>query len=193
MHLNLWWESKHGFDADQRPCLICLPPFFALCNGCCSSWQMSVFWGSKSSPSDPRWVMVDVQFVRMMKRYIPLAELKAIHLEHKNSGGPLKNLALFTKARLSVQPLTQGNERPLVDKWDIRNEWLFIVAILQWKGSCQPWHCLEERHVSRPGCLIQWHFSEFYICFFVQLNNGQQNESQEHDIWKWFLANVLLS
>ena len=52
--------------------------------------------------------MVDVQYVRMLKRYIPLAELKALHLEHKSSEGPLKNIALFTKARLSVQPLSQG-------------------------------------------------------------------------------------
>ena len=52
--------------------------------------------------------MVDVQFTRMLKRYIPLSELKALHLEHKADGGPLKNVALFTKARLSVQPLTQG-------------------------------------------------------------------------------------
>ncbi len=52
--------------------------------------------------------MVDVKYVRMMKRYIPLSELKQYHLEHKASGGPLKGLSLFTRARLSVQPLTQG-------------------------------------------------------------------------------------
>ena len=66
------------------------------------------FFFSKSSKDDPRWVMVDVKYVRMLKRYIPLAELKAIHLDHKDSGGALKNIALFTKARLSVQPVSQG-------------------------------------------------------------------------------------
>ena len=52
--------------------------------------------------------MVDVKYVRPHKRYITLAELKKTHQEHQKTGGPLRNLALFTKARLSVQPLTQG-------------------------------------------------------------------------------------
>ena len=51
--------------------------------------------------------MVDVKYERMMKRFIYLSELKKLHLEHKNSGGPLKSIALFTRARLSVQPLTE--------------------------------------------------------------------------------------
>ncbi|XP_015354564.1 thymocyte nuclear protein 1 isoform X2 [Marmota monax] len=50
---------------------------------------------------------VDVQFVRMMKRFISLAELKTCHQSHKATGGPLKDMALFTRQRLSVQPLTQ--------------------------------------------------------------------------------------
>ncbi|XP_068711285.1 thymocyte nuclear protein 1-like [Montipora foliosa] len=56
---------------------------------------------------NPKWFMVDVKFVRMMKRYISLKELKTLHMEHKASGGPLKSLALFTSARLSVQPVTE--------------------------------------------------------------------------------------
>jgi predicted RNA-binding protein with PUA-like domain len=55
--------------------------------------------------------MVDVKYVRPLKRYISLDELKKIHLEHKASGGPLARLALFTRARLSVQPITQ-------EEWD---------------------------------------------------------------------------
>lgn len=51
---------------------------------------------------------VDVQYQRMMKRFIPLAELKKYHLQHVKQGGTLKNMALFTRARLSVQPLTAG-------------------------------------------------------------------------------------
>ncbi|XP_058400763.1 thymocyte nuclear protein 1 isoform X3 [Diceros bicornis minor] len=50
---------------------------------------------------------VDVQFVRMMKRFISLAELKTHHQAHKATGGPLKNMALFTRQRLSIQPVTQ--------------------------------------------------------------------------------------
>ncbi|XP_039734812.1 thymocyte nuclear protein 1 isoform X4 [Pteropus medius] len=52
-------------------------------------------------------IKVDVQFVRMMKRFISLAELKTHHQAHKATGGPLKNMALFTRQRLSIQPLTQ--------------------------------------------------------------------------------------
>ena len=52
--------------------------------------------------------MVDVKYERMMKRYIPLSELKKLHLKHKENGGPLRNIALFTKARLSVQPVSTG-------------------------------------------------------------------------------------
>ena len=61
----------------------------------------------KSQKDKPKWFMVDVKYVRDAKRYIPLHELKEIHLEHKTKGGPLANLSLFTKARLSVQGLTK--------------------------------------------------------------------------------------
>ncbi|XP_072282643.1 thymocyte nuclear protein 1 isoform X2 [Pyxicephalus adspersus] len=64
-------------------------------------------YDASSSQENPKWSMVDVQFVRMLKRYISLAELKQLHQKHKASGGPLGNMALFTRARLSVQPLTQ--------------------------------------------------------------------------------------
>jgi predicted RNA-binding protein with PUA-like domain len=66
----------------------------------------------------PRWEMVDVKYVRPIQRYIPLDELKKIYLEHKTKGGPLANLALFTRARLSVQPLTQ-------------QEWDFILTLAE--------------------------------------------------------------
>ena len=65
---------------------------------------------------DPKWSMVDVKYVRKTKRYIPLDELKSLHLKHKSSGGPLRNLSLFTKARLSVMPISQ-------------EEWDFIVDL----------------------------------------------------------------
>ncbi|XP_040113705.1 thymocyte nuclear protein 1 isoform X5 [Oryx dammah] len=64
-------------------------------------------YDSSSKEDNPKWSMVDVQFVRMMKRFIPLAELRAHHQAHKASGGPLKNMALFTHQRLSVQRLTR--------------------------------------------------------------------------------------
>ena len=64
---------------------------------------------SSSKKDNPRWFMVDVKYVRDTKRYISLAELKGLYQKHSKSKGPLRNLALFTRARLSVQPLTEGN------------------------------------------------------------------------------------
>lgn len=50
----------------------------------------------------------------MMKRFIPLAELKTHHQAHRATGGPLKNMVLFTRQRLSVQPLTRGKTSPFL-------------------------------------------------------------------------------
>ena len=41
----------------------------------------------KSSKENPKWSMVDVKYVRPLKRYIPLQELKDYHIEHKASKG----------------------------------------------------------------------------------------------------------
>jgi predicted RNA-binding protein with PUA-like domain len=72
----------------------------------------------------PKWYMVDVKYVRQLKRYIPLHELKALHEEHKASGGPLANMALFTQARLSVQPLSE-------------EEFDFVVALSENEAQAQ--------------------------------------------------------
>ena len=65
----------------------------------------------------PRWFMVDVKFVRKTKRYIPLHELRSLHLKHKASGGPLARLGLFTTGgRLSVMGITE-------------QEWDFILTL----------------------------------------------------------------
>ncbi|XP_075249453.1 thymocyte nuclear protein 1-like [Convolutriloba macropyga] len=57
----------------------------------------------------PKWYMVDVKYVRKTKRLISLEELKKLHTEHKKSlpKGVLHDLSLFTRSRLSVQPLTK--------------------------------------------------------------------------------------
>ncbi|XP_067307276.1 thymocyte nuclear protein 1 isoform X2 [Pseudorasbora parva] len=68
--------------------------------------KKDVHYDPSSKADNPKWSMVDVQFERMAERFISLAELKKYHLEHKAKGGPLKDMALFTRARLSVQPLT---------------------------------------------------------------------------------------
>ncbi|XP_061576369.1 thymocyte nuclear protein 1 [Cololabis saira] len=68
--------------------------------------KKDIHYDAASKPDNPKWSMVDVQFQRMTTRFIPLSELKKFHLQHRASGGPLKDMALFTRARLSVQPLT---------------------------------------------------------------------------------------
>lgn len=54
----------------------------------------------KSDPDNPRWYLVDVQFVRKFKRVIPLSELKA--------ESALEDLQLVRRGnRLSIMPVTK--------------------------------------------------------------------------------------
>jgi len=63
----------------------------------------------KSDPDDPRWLMVDVKFVRKLKRTISLRELKTYKT--------LANMRLVQKGnRLSIMPLT-------------KKEWDFILKL----------------------------------------------------------------
>jgi len=58
------------------------------------------YYDPKSDPDKPRWYMVDVRFVRKLKRVITLAELK-VHDE-------LGDFPLVRKGnRLSVMPVTE--------------------------------------------------------------------------------------
>lgn len=61
----------------------------------------------KSDPQNPRWLMVDVKYVRKLKRTIPLAELK--------NNPKLEGMALVRKAnRLSVMPVTAAQWRAVL-------------------------------------------------------------------------------
>ena len=63
----------------------------------------------KSDPQNPRWMMVDVKFVRKFKDVLSLAELK----QHKQ----LKDMRLLQKGnRLSVMPVS-------------KQEWDYIVEL----------------------------------------------------------------
>lgn len=54
-----------------------------------------------STPDNPRWVMVDVQFVRKLSRTLPLTELK--------THPALANMPLVRRGnRLSVMPITEA-------------------------------------------------------------------------------------
>ena len=63
----------------------------------------------KSDPDNPRWYLVDVQYVRKLKRVLSLRELK----EHAK----LNDLALVRRGnRLSVMPVTE-------------KQWNFILSL----------------------------------------------------------------
>ena len=67
------------------------------------------YYDPKSDPDNPRWYMVDVQFVRRLKRKITLAELK----KYKE----LQDLPLVRKGnRLSIMPVTKA-------------QWEFILGL----------------------------------------------------------------
>jgi predicted RNA-binding protein with PUA-like domain len=58
------------------------------------------YYDPKSDPADPRWLMVDMRYVRKLKRPISLKELKL----QKNLG----NMRLLQRGnRLSILPVTK--------------------------------------------------------------------------------------
>src|SRR6056297_3195985 len=61
----------------------------------------SKYFDPKSDPGKPRWMMVDIKYVRHTERIIPLAELK--------EQPALANMALVRKGnRLSVMPVSEA-------------------------------------------------------------------------------------
>lgn len=78
-----------------------------------TSWDANGdYFDPKSTPDAPKWFMVDWQLVRRTARQVTLAELKG------HSSGALEGMALFTRPRLSVQPVTQ-------------QQWEFILGLEQ--------------------------------------------------------------
>ncbi|WP_086981877.1 EVE domain-containing protein [Vibrio aphrogenes] len=60
----------------------------------------SPYFDIKADPSNPRWMMVDIEFVRKFERIVTLAELKAIP--------DLENMPLVKRGnRLSVMPVSE--------------------------------------------------------------------------------------
>lgn len=69
-----------------------------------TSWdRKSKAYDPKSTKADPKWFMVDIKLDRKLKRYISLDELK----NYKD--GPLKDLVLLKRSRLSVQPVSKDD------------------------------------------------------------------------------------
>ena len=69
------------------------------------------YYDPKSDPENPRWYMVDVRYVRHLRRNVPLAELK------QHADGPLRNMPLVRKGnRLSMMPVAP-------------EQWEFILSL----------------------------------------------------------------
>ena len=59
----------------------------------------SKYFDPKSDPNNPRWIMVDIKYIRHTNRVIPLSELKECET--------LENMQLVRKGnRLSIMPVT---------------------------------------------------------------------------------------
>ena len=77
-----------------------------------TSWDPnSPYFDPKSSADDPRWLMVDVRYVRHLRRTISLAELK------QYAGHELAELPLLRRGnRLSIMPVSA-------------EQWAFILGL----------------------------------------------------------------
>ncbi|WP_200766347.1 EVE domain-containing protein [Vibrio nigripulchritudo] len=69
----------------------------------------SDYFDSKSDPDNPRWVMVDIEFVRKLDRLIPLAKLKSLP--------DLSELPLVKRGnRLSIMPVSELEWQTILDQ-----------------------------------------------------------------------------
>ena len=59
--------------------------------------RSSRYFDEKASPEDPRWFMVDIEFVRNFPRLVSLDELKGAQ--------GLEDMVVTKRSRLSVQPV----------------------------------------------------------------------------------------
>ncbi len=65
-----------------------------------TSWDpRSDYFDAGSTPEKPRWDMVDVKYVSTCKRLLSLDELRGI--------AELSDMLLFSRSRLSVQPVSK--------------------------------------------------------------------------------------
>lgn len=66
------------------------------------------YFDPKSDPDNPRWFMVDVRYVRKLKRNLSLKELKLQE--------PLSNMRLLQRGnRLSIMPVTEQDWNYILD------------------------------------------------------------------------------
>jgi predicted RNA-binding protein with PUA-like domain len=65
------------------------------------------YFDPKSDEDDPRWWMVDVEFVRAFDEALPLADVR--------DDPALADMVLVRNSRLSVQPVEPGEFRRIVE------------------------------------------------------------------------------
>jgi len=65
------------------------------------------YYDPKSDPDDPRWVMVDMEFVEKLPRLVGLPELR--------EQAQLADMVLLKRSRLSVQPVSKEHFDFIVD------------------------------------------------------------------------------
>ncbi|MDP2573030.1 EVE domain-containing protein [Vibrio penaeicida] len=69
----------------------------------------SDYFDPKSDPDNPRWVMVDIEFVRKLDRLIPLVKLKSLP--------ELSELPLVKRGnRLSIMPVSEQEWQTILDQ-----------------------------------------------------------------------------
>lgn len=73
-----------------------------------TSWDPEAkYYDPKSSPDNPRWVMIDVKFRQEFKEIISLEQLRSVP--------KLEGMALLQKgSRLSIQPVTKAHWNTIV-------------------------------------------------------------------------------
>ncbi|QDF66810.1 EVE domain-containing protein [Shewanella sp. SNU WT4] len=68
--------------------------------------SVSPYFDAKSSIDNPRWVLVDIEFLEKFKRVISLTQIKAMP--------QFSELALIKSPRLSVQPVSSSHWQQLL-------------------------------------------------------------------------------
>lgn len=67
----------------------------------------SKYFDEKSSESNPRWMLVDVKFVKKFDKPVTRAEMKKVP--------ELENMKIFKRIRLSITPVTKS-------EWEVINK-----------------------------------------------------------------------
>ena len=116
-----------------------------------------------------QWSMVDVKYIRHLKRFIPLQELKTLHLKHKSSNGesltPLRHVVLF-RCTCALWPLFAQDE--VVETFACRKRVSALPPDISTSFSFRLRACA-------PACTVSINIYNF-ICYSKR---GQES----HNVW----------